>query len=206
MSGASCTHYFWGGTSEGGWGLSCLSCDILYNWYRLMCYWKKLIKPSQKMFNGFHYKHYEPSTLNNKKVVCFGTYSIWIYWLKNDVTYNQIRWSILCALHLTHPKCTHTAVKTHLEQWAAIYAAAPGEQLGVRCLTQGHLVVVLRVERAQYIYSLHLQFLPDRESNLQPINYMSNSLTLGHDFPENIHFNKPPIEGNQLPVETNRIH
>ncbi len=36
---------------------------------------------------------------------------------------------------LTH---THTA-NTHLEQWAAIYAAAPGEQLRVRCLAQGHL-------------------------------------------------------------------
>ncbi len=32
---------------------------------------------------------------------------------------------------------THT-VNTHPEQWAAIYAAAPGEQLGVRCLAQGH--------------------------------------------------------------------
>ncbi len=37
------------------------------------------------------------------------------------------------------PKCTHTAVNTHPEQWAAIYAAAPEEQLGVRCLAQGHL-------------------------------------------------------------------
>ncbi len=33
---------------------------------------------------------------------------------------------------------THT-MNTHPEQWAAIYAAAPGEQLGVRCLAQGHL-------------------------------------------------------------------
>ncbi len=33
---------------------------------------------------------------------------------------------------------THT-VNTHPEQWAVIYAAAPGEQLGVRCLAQGHL-------------------------------------------------------------------
>ncbi len=65
-------------------------------------------------------------------------------------------------------KCTHTVVNTHPEQWAA-NAAAPGEQLGVRCLAQGHLsrgieggerswgfgallkdtsVVVLKVERA----------------------------------------------------------
>ncbi len=45
-------------------------------------------------------------------------------------------------------KCTHTAVSseqtpthtvnTHPEQWAAT-APAPGEQLGVRCLAQGHL-------------------------------------------------------------------
>ncbi len=34
--------------------------------------------------------------------------------------------------------CLHT-VNTHPEQWAAIYAAAPGEQLGFRCLAQGHL-------------------------------------------------------------------
>ena len=37
---------------------------------------------------------------------------------------------------------THSSEHTHREhpeQWAAIYAAAPGEQLGVRCLAQGHL-------------------------------------------------------------------
>ncbi len=62
-------------------------------------------------------------------------------------TYSQVWWPILGirALHLTHPTCTHTAVNTHThtvnthpEQWAA-NAAAPGEQLGVRCLAQGHL-------------------------------------------------------------------
>ncbi len=57
------------------------------------------------------------------------------------MTYGQVWWPILgiCALHLTHPKCTHTAVNTHPEQWADINAAAPGEQLGVRCLAQGQL-------------------------------------------------------------------
>ncbi len=39
-------------------------------------------------------------------------------------------------------KCTHT-VNTHPEQWAAIYAAAPGEQLGVRCLVKGLTSVVV---------------------------------------------------------------
>ncbi len=59
----------------------------------------------------------------------------------------------------THPSTqthssehTHT-VNTHPEQWAVIYAAAPGEQLGFRCLAQGHLAVVLKVERALYIHS-----------------------------------------------------
>ncbi len=47
-----------------------------------------------------------------------------------------------------HPsKCTHTAVSseeththtvnTHSEQWASIFAAAPGEEFGVLCLAQG---------------------------------------------------------------------
>ncbi len=39
---------------------------------------------------------------------------------------------------------THSSEHTHPEQRADIYAAAPGEQLEVRCLAQVHLVVVLR--------------------------------------------------------------
>ncbi len=51
---------------------------------------------------------------------------------------------------------THTAVNTHLEQWAAVYAAAPGEQLGVRCLAQGfHLSRGIEGERrAVHIFRL----------------------------------------------------
>ncbi len=41
-------------------------------------------------------------------------------------------------VHTHSSERTHT-VNTHPEQWAAIYAAAPGEQLGVRCLAQEHL-------------------------------------------------------------------
>ncbi len=69
------------------------------------------------------------------------------------MTYSQIWWPILeiRAPHLP------IQVHTHPEQWAAIYAAAPGEQLGVLCLAQGHLVVVLKVKRALYI---HLHSLP----------------------------------------------
>ncbi len=91
------------------------------------------------------------------------------------------------------------------------------EQLGVRCLAQGHLsrgieggesswgfgallkgtsVVVLKVERALYIHSApppHLQFLPAWDSNPQPFDYKSNSLPLNHDFhePQTV-----PLSGN----------
>ncbi len=41
-------------------------------------------------------------------------------------------------VHTHSSEHTHT-VNTHPEQWAAIYAAAPREQLGVQCLAQGHL-------------------------------------------------------------------
>ncbi len=80
---------------------------------------------------------------------------------ESDVTYSQVWWPILgiCALHLkqkcfkcvciqsahthhehTHTPWTHThTMNTHPEQWAVIYVAAPGEQLGVQCLAQGHL-------------------------------------------------------------------
>ncbi len=47
------------------------------------------------------------------------------------VTYTRNLWSAFYP-----SKCTHI-VNTHPEQWAAFYAAAPGEQLGVRCLAQG---------------------------------------------------------------------
>ncbi len=40
--------------------------------------------------------------------------------------------------HTHSSEHAHT-VNTHPEQWAAIYAVAPGEQLGVRCFAQEHL-------------------------------------------------------------------
>ncbi len=68
----------------------------------------------------------------------------------------------LCSAFNTS-KCTHSSEHTHTvntppEQWAAIYAVEPGEQLGVQALLNGTSVVVLRVERALYIYSPYLQF------------------------------------------------
>ncbi len=84
----------------------------------------------------------------------------------------------------THPSAhTQQWTHTHPEQWAAMYAAVPGEQLGVQCLAQGHLVMVLKVERVLYIHFPHRQSLLDRDSNSQPFDYESDSLPLGHNFP-----------------------
>ncbi len=86
-------------------------------------------------------------------------------------------------------RLTSTA-NTDPEQWAAI-AAAAGEQLGVWCLAQRHLLVVLRMERALDIHSPHLQSLPALDSNLQPFDYESDSLS--------IRLRLPPIQVPFLP-------
>ncbi len=56
---------------------------------------------------------------------------------QSDLTYAHVWWPILgiCALQLTHPKCTHTAVNTQPwthtpEQWAAIYAVVARGAVG----------------------------------------------------------------------------
>ncbi len=80
---------------------------------------------------------------------------------------------VLCIYPSKCTSYTHI-VNTHPEHF---YAAAPGEQLRFQCLAQGHLVVVLRVERALYIHSPHRQSLLARNSNSQPFDYESDSLT-----------------------------
>ncbi len=103
---------------------------------------------------------------------------------------------MLCILDLSHPKCTYTAVNTHThtavnthtvnthpEQWAAIYAAAPGEQLGVRCLAQGHLSRGIEGGESA-VHSLPPPTIPaGRDSNSQPLDYESDSLTIRPQLP-----------------------
>ncbi len=75
--------------------------------------------------------------------------------------------------HLTYPKCTHTPVNTHTP-WTHTRSSGqpfmlwhPGSSWGFGVLLKGLTsVVVLRVERALYIHSPHLQSLPDRDSNI----------------------------------------
>ncbi len=54
----------------------------------------------------------------------------------------------------------------------------PGSSWGFGALLKGTSVVVLRVERALVIHSPHLQSLPARDSNSQPFDYESDSLTI----------------------------
>ncbi len=67
----------------------------------------------------------------------------------------------------THPKCTHTAVNTHTP-WTHTRSSGqpfmlrhPGSSWGFGALLKGTSVMVLKEERALYIHSPHLQFLPD---------------------------------------------
>ncbi len=141
-----------------------------------------------KIIPDFSWKCKDKETIT----ICINIFVTW-----RDVAYSQVWWPILwiCALQLTHSKCAHTqqwththTVNTHPEQWAAIYAAAPGEQLWVRCLAQGHLSRGIEGGESA-VHSLqfpHLQFLPARDSNSQPLDYESDSLTIRPRLPQYI--------------------
>ncbi len=88
----------------------------------------------------------------------------------------------LCSAFNPSKVHTHSSEHTHTvntrRSGQPFYAAVPGEQLGVRCLAQEHLSRGIEMERALYIHSPHLQFLPARDSNSQPFDYESDSLTI----------------------------
>ncbi len=102
------------------------------------------------------------------------------------MTYDQVWWPILgiCALHLSHSKCTHTAVNTHTPRTHTrsngqpFILWCPGSSWGFSALLKGTSVMVLRVKRALDIHSPNLRFLLARDSNLQPFDYESDSLTI----------------------------
>ncbi len=115
----------------------------------------------------------------------------WNIWMskvnesESDMTWSSMvnPYSELSALHLSHPKCTHSSehthtVNTHSEQWAA-NAEAPGEQFGGS-------VPCSREPRSWYWrWREHWLFTPPtynpcrtRDSNSQPLGYESNSLTI----------------------------
>ncbi len=73
---------------------------------------------------------------------------------KSDVTYGQVWWSILWihALHLTHPKCTHTPWTHTRSSGQPFMLRRPGSCWGFGALLKGTSVVVLRVEKALNIH------------------------------------------------------
>ncbi len=85
---------------------------------------------------------------------------------KYDDPYSEF---VLC---INPSKCTHTIVNTHTHTHTAF---SPPSIPRLRCSWARH--------RTLYIHSLHLQYLPARDSNSQPLYYESDSLTLGHHFP-----------------------
>ncbi len=77
-------------------------------------------------------------------------------------------------------------MNTHPEQWAAMLQR-PGSSWGFGALLKDTSVMVLKEERALVIHSLTNNPCRTRDSNPQPLDYESNSLTLGHDFPYLFH-------------------
>ncbi len=108
--------------------------------------------PSQKMlqtiFNLINVWAFQKCSHSNETASCPS--ESWSDRLILQLTWHDIQPSMVthtrnsCSAYNPSKVRTHSSehthtVNTHPEQWAAIYAAAPGEQLGVRCLAQGHL-------------------------------------------------------------------
>ncbi len=103
------------------------------------------------------------------------------------MTCGQVWWPILgiCALHLTHPKCTHTAVNTHTP-WKHTRSSGqpfmlrrPGSSWGFDALLKGTSVVVLKVEESA-AHSLPPPTIPaGPETGTRNLwGYESDSLTI----------------------------
>ncbi len=86
---------------------------------------------------------------------------------RNKLKWRDIRpsivthtWNSCSAFNPFNHTHTHTAANTHPEQWTAIYAAVPEEQLGV--LAQGHLGRGIEGGDGAVHSLTHLQSLPSR--------------------------------------------
>ncbi len=120
--------------------------------------------------------------LRDPKIKCYHIryiyISIYIYimdfrkWKWRDIWPSMVTILGICALQLTHPMCTHS-VNTHL----GLCCGAWGAGGWVPCSSEPQSFV-LRVERALDIHSPHLQFLLAWDSNMQPLDYKSDSLTI----------------------------
>ncbi len=124
-----------------------------------------------------------------------------------NMKWSDLKWSMvthtrnLCSAFDPSKVHTHISEHTHTP-WTHTQSSGqpfilrcPGSSWGFGALLKGTSVVVLKVERALYIHSPHLQFLPARDSNSQPFDYESDSLTIRPRLPPYIpliltlHFN-----------------
>ncbi len=122
-----------------------------------------------------------------EEIVCAGYWGCTLSYLTHEhkISWHDIRPSMVthtrnsCSA-FTQPKCTHThTLWTHIRSSEQPFMLQrPGSSWGFGALLKGTSVVVLRVERALYIHSPHLQSLPARDSNSQPLGYESDSLTI----------------------------
>ncbi len=96
------------------------------------------------------------------------TFQFYAFWKKDYSVFILC----ICALHLTQGAHTRTH-REHTPGAVGSQCCGAREQLGVRCLAlaQGHLVVILKLERALYIHSPHRKSLPDWDSNSQPSKF-----------------------------------
>ncbi len=95
------------------------------------------------------------------------------FYLSHTRLYREyITSSEMYSMHLTHPKWTHTR-----KQWAAMFQR-PGSSWVSGALLKDTSVVVLMEERSLVIHSPTNNPCRTRDSNPQPLDYKSNSLTI----------------------------
>ncbi len=121
--------------------------------------------------------------------------SWWNFWFEVKWSESDIRRSMvthtrnLCSafnpsnVHTHSSEHTHTHSSEHTHTVNTFLLRRLGSSWGFDALLKGTSVVVLKVERALYIHSPHLQSLPARDSNSQPLDYESDSLTFRPQLP-----------------------
>ncbi len=116
-------------------------------------------------------------------------------WKWRDIRPSKVTHTLNPGSAFTHPSAhtqqwTHTPW-THTQSSGQPVLQHPGSSWVFGVLLKGTSVVVTRVERAPVIHSPHLQFLLARDSNSQPLDYESNSLTIRQRLPRISEFSYP---------------